>query len=266
MKLCFSTLGCFERSLENIVLLARKYNIDFIEFRGTDGVLDNTATPSFSHAGIDRSIELLRQSNVVPLVLGTSCSFHNADKYNRAIEEGVASIRLAQRLGCRYIRVFGDKLLWGQQDCTERVIAGLSALCDRASGVEILLEVHGDFNTVEALSPILDKLSDKSNFGLIWDIEHTHKVYGAHWADFYTFARPYIKHVHIKDYSDTQKALTLIGEGDVPIGPIVQRLRSDGYDGCFSLEWEKKWHPELPEIETAMDGFLSVMQDVSKII
>ena len=114
MKLCFSTLGCFDRSLENIVLLAKKYNIDFLEFRGTDGVLDNTATPSFSEASITHSIKLLRQSNVIPFVLGTSCSFHNADKYDRAIEEGFASIQLAQCLGCRYIRVFGDKLLWEQ--------------------------------------------------------------------------------------------------------------------------------------------------------
>ena len=70
---------------------------------------------------------------------------------------------------------------------------------------------------------------------------------------------PYIRHIHIKDYSDTQNTLTLIGEGNVPIRQIVARLLQDGYDGYISLEWEKKWHPELPEIEPALDSFIKTV-------
>ena len=130
--------------------------------------------------------------------------------------------------------------------------------------VDVLLEVHGDFNTVEALAPILDGMKEYSNFGLIWDIAHTHRPYGENWEIFYEFARPYIKHVHIKDYSKEENALTLIGEGEVPILPIVDRLLSDGYDGCFSLEWEKKWHPELPEIEEGLNSFTILLNQRRK--
>jgi sugar phosphate isomerase/epimerase len=65
--------------------------------------------------------------------------------------------------------------------------------------------------------------------------------------------------VHIKDFSNSDGALTLIGNGDIPIIPIVNQLLSDGYDGYFSLEWEKKWHPELPEIESALARYRALL-------
>jgi hypothetical protein len=36
----------------------------------------------------------------------------------------------------------------------------------------------------------------------------------------------------------------------------------DDYDGYFSLEWEKKWHPDLPEAEIAYPGFVRVMNSI----
>ena len=143
--------------------------------------------------------------------------------------------------------------------CTDRVIQGLTKLCEQAKTVDVLLEVHGDFNTVEALTPILNHLKEYPRFGLIWDIAHTHPTYGLNWELFYQAVRPYVKHVHIKDCSDQQKCLTLVGEGDVSILPIVDRLLQDGYDGYFSLEWEKKWHPELPEIEEGLASFTTLL-------
>ena len=65
---------------------------------------------------------------------------------------------------------------------------------------------------------------------------------------------------YIKDYSDEKEQLCLIGEGSIPIGDIVSTLLNDGYDGYFSLEWEKKWHPELPEIEEALKAYVSMMR------
>ena len=47
MKLCFSTLGCTERSLEDILLLAKKYNIQNLEVRGIGGVMDKGFTDAF---------------------------------------------------------------------------------------------------------------------------------------------------------------------------------------------------------------------------
>ena len=260
MKLCFSTLGCTDRSLEDILLLAKKYNIPHLEVRGVGGVMDNRRIPDFSEARQADTKVLLQQYGVTPLVMGTSCSFHTADKMDAAIEEGLRSIEIAERMGFSFIRVFGDRLLPDDtHGCIRRAMDGLTTLCKHAKTVTVLLEVHGDFNTVEALTPVLNAMQGYSNFGLIWDIAHTHRPYGQDWEVFYEFARPYIKHVHIKDYSKDENRLTLIGKGDVPILPIVDRLLSDGYDGSFSLEWEKKWHPELPCIEDALDSLFEIL-------
>ncbi len=261
MKLCFSTLGCSEMSLEEILALCSDFGISSLEIRGIGGVLDNSKIEVFSSASSNATKIAFEQSGVIPTVLGTSCAFHNQEKFDKAINEGLEAIKIAENLNVPYIRVFGDKITEGDElGCTERVICGIKTLCENAKSTTVLLEVHGSFNTEKALSPVLDGLSDIKNFGLIWDIEHTHEVYGENWLAFYRFARPYIKHVHIKD-RNSKKGLVLTGEGDVPIIPITKQLLTDGYDGYFSLEWEKKWHPELPDIRTALDSFIKVMNE-----
>jgi hypothetical protein len=36
----------------------------------------------------------------------------------------------------------------------------------------------------------------------------------------------------------------------------MQLLKNEGYDGYYSFEWEKKWHPYLPEPEVAFPHFI----------
>ena len=261
MKLCFSTLGCSEMSLDEIFSLCSDFGVSAVEIRGIGGVLDNAKIPELSAENTDKTKAAFQKSGVLPIVLGTSCMFHNKERLDDAIAEGLEAIKIAERLGIPYIRVFGDKRYEGDEiGCTERVINGIKTLCESAKSVSVLLEVHGNFNTEAALAPVIEALSDVENFGIIWDIEHTHEPYGENWVEFYRFIRPYVKHVHIKDRTDGGD-LVLVGEGDVPIIPIARQLLRDGYDGAFSLEWEKKWHPELPDIRTALDSFIKVMNE-----
>ena len=258
MRLCFSTLGCSDRNLDQIIALANNYGIENLEFRGIGGIIDNSQIESFLPINETDSKQKLAMSGITPAVLGASSVFHDAEKYDAAIADGIASIDVAQRFGIKYIRVFGDRKV--DEKSVERVISGLKTLCEYAKNVTVLLETHGEFNDVESLKPITDAMSGFKNFGLIWDIQHTHRAYGRDFEEFYSFAKPYVRHVHIKDFSDTDKALCDIGKGDIPIREIVDRLVADGYDGCFSLEWEKRWHPELSEIEQALDDFVRIMR------
>lgn len=258
MKLCFSTLGCTERSLDEILSLSRKFDISFLEIRGIGGELDNRKIPDFSCDALAGTKEKFRENGISPLILGTSCSFHDEAGFESAVEEGKAAILTCAALGAKGIRVFGNNLGNDPAASTGRVIAGLKTLCTFAaeSGTDVLLEVHGDFNTVEALAPVLDAMESEERFGLIWDICHTQKTYGGRWRDFYGAVRPFIRHVHIKDIKNDR--LVLPGDGDIPIKDIVSGMINDGYSGAFSLEWEKKWHPELPEIEEALTKFIEV--------
>lgn len=75
---------------------------------------------------------------------------------------------------------------------------------------------------------------------------------------------PFVIHTHFKDSEKTGKddyRLTLTGEGDVPIADALLLLKSGGYGGYLSLEWEKAWHPELPDATEAFPQYVARMKD-----
>ena len=58
MKFCFSTLGCTERSLDDVLTLAKKYSIDALELRGLDGVMDNRKIAALSPESREETLSL----------------------------------------------------------------------------------------------------------------------------------------------------------------------------------------------------------------
>ncbi len=261
MKLCFSTLGCVEKTLPEILSLAQNHAMDAVEIRGIDGVLNNAEIADFSEENATKTKELFAKSGVRPLVLGTSCAFHTEEKYEKAMIEGHEAIDIAQRLGCPFIRVFGNNILpEAREESIARVCDGIAALCRFAEdkNVTVLLEVHADFNTVDALAPVLRALGTYENFGLIWDVMHSHVGCGLDWLPFYETIRPYIRHVHLKDIT-SDGTLVATGDGEIPLLPIIDRLLADGYDGYFSLEWERKWKAYLAPIEEALARYLELV-------
>lgn len=260
MNLCFSTLGCTERSLGDILKTASAYGIGGLEIRGIGGQMQNGAIPDFKEDRATKTKSEFQKHGVTPAVLGTSCMFHTAQLADAALREGEESIRIAARMGIPYIRVFGNSITGDTDACYARVSAGIGQLCRIAApqNVSVLLEVHGDFNTEARLSPLLDRLGGFENFGLIWDVAHSHRAVGRDFLPFYRFIRPFIRHVHIKDVRDADGALTLPGQGDIPLTEILAVMQSDGYTGLFSLEWERRWVPSLAPIEEALAQFIAV--------
>ncbi len=256
MRLCFSTLGCANLKLDEILTLANRYRITALELRGVGGELDHRKIPDFSASQLPKTKQLLEENGVGVLGVNTSCRFHDPKKYDELIEEAKTAIDLADKLGAKFIRVFGDKIT---NDSAAAIIRGLQILCDYAQDthVRVLLEVHGDYNTIQALAPIAEACKTNAHFGLLWDVGHTHPTYGQNWLQFYNAFRSHIYHVHIKD--TRTGTLCLPGEGNIPLTAIIKHLSDDGYEGYFSLEWEKLWHPDLPEIEIALHEFLKIL-------
>jgi sugar phosphate isomerase/epimerase len=261
MKLCFSTLGCVEKTLSESLSLARSHGMDAIEIRGVGGILPNGEIADFSEENATKTKSLFAEYGVAPYVLGTSCAFHTEEKYEKAMVEGREAILIARRIGFPFIRVFGNNILPdAREESIARVCDGIAALCDFAKdkNVTVLLEVHADFNTVDALAPVLKALGTHENFGLIWDVMHSHVGCGLDWLPFYECIRPYIRHVHLKDIA-ADGTLVATGDGEIPLIPIIDRLLSDGYDGYFSLEWERKWKAYLAPIEEALVRYLDLV-------
>ena len=260
MKLCFSTLGCAERSLTDILALARAYRIPCLEFRGIGGVIDNREIPDFAPDRLAETRAALDRAGLTARVIGASASFHNPHERAESLAEAHTAVMIASALGAPYIRVFGNNTGEDPAAATQSVIEGLSLLAEDAAahGVTALLETHGDFNRAETLSPILDALGDRAGFGLIWDVMHTYFATGRDFRPLYRLLRPCIRHVHFKDcFPDRTQVLP--GKGDIPLCDIADRLRADAFEGCISLEWERKWHPELPPIEEALSAMAEVL-------
>jgi sugar phosphate isomerase/epimerase len=69
--------------------------------------------------------------------------------------------------------------------------------------------------------------------------------------------KKYIHHTHIKDAKliDGKLQYTFLGQGDVPIFDAIDALSKGGFKGYYSFEWEKLWHPEIPEPEIALADY-----------
>jgi sugar phosphate isomerase/epimerase len=261
MKLAFSTLGCPAWSWSQILHFAKDQGFDGIEIRGIQEALTAESVQAVLKCEEQFTKDFLKENLLNLICLGTSVKLHDTQSWSQALEEIKQSLQICEEFHIPAIRVFGDKL--GTEKPSEviaRVLDRLHLLCALSPDTSIFLETHGDFSTIETLLPIVSQMSEQ-NFGIIWDVEHSDVVYGENYRPFYEVIAPKIKHVHIKDRIQG-KGLCLVGEGDIPLKAIIQQLVGDGYDGYFSIEWEKRWKPELADPAIALSRYADWMRQL----
>lgn len=266
MKLCFSTLGCPGRNLDEIISLAKKFGINAVELRGVGDELMPSATPDFAPENTQKTKEKFLRNGIKPISLDLSYSCHAVGKNNDEINALIPELNIAAALDIPYIRVFGNNIIGDRNEAIQNVIYALKGACRLAAerGITVLLEIHGDFNCCENMEPIINAMQGEMSFGIIWDIAHSDVIYGENFEPFYEYIKPFVRHIHIKDHIRSPLTQTEIGRGEVPIKKIVRHLWDDGFDGYFSLEWEKRWHPELSELEFALEDYIELMNSVCK--
>ena len=267
MKLSFSTLGCPDWSYERILEEAKKDGYDGIEIRGIEGEMRADRIACFTIGHQQAARHAAEAAGVKLIGFGSSASFHDPAKLDDALADGRTAIDVAHAMGMGFVRVFGDKIASSDDEAgiIDRVAAGVRALCDYAAGTNVLVlqEVHGDFNLARRVLAVAEKVG-RDNFGILWDVAHSDKTYGDSWPEFYAAIRPLVKHVHFKDHvreANGTFRLCATGEGDIPLLPILRTLEKDGYAGYVSLEWEKKWHPELPDAADEFPHFVKYIKE-----
>ena len=266
MKISFTTLGCPDWSFEKILSEAKRMGYNGIEVRGIEGEMRAEKMPQFFPENAEKTKAMIKEHGLVLSGFGTSVNFHDDDNYENALEEGRQAIDVCVRMGIPRIRVFGDKI--PSEDVKahtiDNVAKGLRILCEyaRGKGVDVLLEIHGDFKSAEVVLPVIEKVKDCPEFGILWDVMNNVGVFDGGWRKFYEAIKPWVRHTHFKDGKPKNGSIeyALIGEGDVPIGEICTELKKNGYTGWYSLEWEKKWHPELEEPEIAFPAFMELIK------
>jgi sugar phosphate isomerase/epimerase len=265
--LAYSTLACPGWSLEQAATAAVDYGYAALELRLLDGAIIPADLPA---EGRRRVRDTLRSHGLGLIGLGASTRFALPDPDERAanIAELRRYLQLAHELESPMVRTFGGTTPAGTSDeqAAAWVAESLEGLLDEAAslGVRIALETHDSFSRGEALARVFDRLPSPQ-LGAIWDVLHPLR-HGEPIEATWAALGPRLLHVHIKDgrpdpgaARPEDWALTLLGEGDVPGAAIIALLRDGGYHGYLSVEWEKKWHPQLAEPEVALPQHAQVL-------
>lgn len=164
--------------------------------------------------------------------------------FHEEIHRFERAITLARRLGARYIRIFsfyppvdaGASFAWAPY--RDEVLSRLRELTARARAADLILthenekDIYGDTiaRTVDLLRSI-----DDPHFRAAFDPANYIQCEQTPFPDAYEAVHPWLEYVHVKDaHADGQ--VVAAGEGVARWPELLERLRSDGYDGFFSLE------------------------------
>jgi sugar phosphate isomerase/epimerase len=247
--------------MPEIISIASSCGYRAIELRFVEGEDALYKLPAFHGDGLNATRRQLSDYDLSICCVDTSCRFHFPDAKERStwIEEGQRMAELAAELSAPSIRVFGDQIQPGaDRGSTRQWIAdSMTTLAERIdSSVQVWLETHGDFASSAETNAILDETS-AYNVGVIWDAPNC-------WTDFNESPQAgaagldnRLRHVHIKDlhHEGTRWVPVLTGEGEFPLQALLTTLRERRYDGYLSFEWEKKWHPAIPDAGIALPHF-----------
>ncbi len=261
--LSFSTLGCPGWTFTQIVDFASANQYDGIEMRGILKQLYLPKCPEFNSAeNIKTTLQQMADKQLHFVDLGSSCTLHFAEKMERQknIDEGKRFIDLAAAIKCPNVRVYPNNFIKGQEknQTIQLIVEGLLELAAYAmgTGVNVLMETHGDLVYIADIKTIMEA-AKHPQVGLVWDAANMYLETNESPEMAFQELKPYIHHAHIKDAKkvDGKISFHFLGEGNLPIYTAIDALYKGGYQGYYSFEWEKLWHPEIAEPELALADY-----------
>ncbi len=251
---------------------AHTLGYDGIELRFIENSDRLWELPSLQGAGLKETRDRLASTGLEIPCVDTSCLFHDKEESKRrqSLEMGKRMVELAAALQAPGIRVFGDRVQPGADlpSTAAWVAEGIHQLAEfaRPAGVEIWLESHGEFAPAAATMRVL-RAADCKNCGVIWDPLNAYSEFAEELDEGWRLLAGAARHVHIKDARRIDGAApdhpwepVLLGEGDFPARELVALLRENNYQRFVSLEWEKRWHPQIPDPEIALPHFIKWMR------
>lgn len=254
----FSTLGCPDASLSEALSLCHRFGMDFLELRALEGKLD---LPEFLAA--ERVVEECRKANVAARVVGSSflLSKHTAD----SVPKLWATCAWASAIGAQYVRVFaGGKWPIVPDNAGEELARALLKEFSHRKDAEgwtcdLALETHDSLSSARSCRAFLDHI--ETPLAILWDTHHTWRLGGETPAESWDILGPHVVHLHVKDSSSIPSGKqsytdSLPGAGEYPAEELMTVLSHAPTTLGISLEWERKWHPELPPLEDALERWL----------
>jgi sugar phosphate isomerase/epimerase len=242
------------------VSLGRSWGYAGVELRLIDGELIDPAMPASARARVKRT---LAAAGLPAVAVDSSIRL--------AGEDPGAGLRqfleLASDWEAPLVRVFGGALpsdgpgRRARLEAAARVLEEAAPAAERL-GVAIGVETHDAFSASAVVAELL-ALVDSAAVGAVWDSHHPHRM-GERAADVWANLGPRILLAQVKDARpdsgrDDGWQLVPLGEGEVPVRDMLALLSAGGYRGWVSVEWEKRWHPEIAAPEVALPQHLAML-------
>ncbi|MDR1893006.1 MAG: sugar phosphate isomerase/epimerase [Oscillospiraceae bacterium] len=253
MKLSFSTIGCPGWSFSDVTSTARDTGFDGIELRGIGHVLVTPRCPEFAPDRLDAARSHLESLRLAVPVVSAGSVLGAPALAAAGLEEAKEAALFAAKINAPYIRVMCSGSPEPVSTDLELCARELARLCDFCADFSVvpLIETNGALAQSEQMLELLECVS-RANLGILWDIHHPYRFFGEAPAKTLSVIGKYVRHVHVKDSVPDVTApkgirYKMMGEGDVPVENAVLALKNIGYSGFLSLEWVKRWNPDLEE-------------------
>lgn len=251
----FSTLGCPELDLYGVMALAARHGFHTVELRALSGRLDLPALFKEQFGTPEKLAQFLRSRHIRACALDTSFKLIGATDADRA--ELLEYVHWADGADVMWLRVIDGGETGDAQEMAE-LVATLEWWREQRLknfwAVDVMVETRGALVKNETLSAFLEK---NPQVALLWDTHNTWRLGQEDPVSTWKVVRNHTVHIHVKDSVNQptgEHPFTYVipGDGEFPMRPLLDALNGDRFKGVMSLEWERHWHPYLPELSTAL--------------
>lgn len=253
----FSTLGCPELDLDGAIALAARHGLHSLELRTLNRTTDLPAWFA-EHYGTPAALAAhLHQRHVKVCVLDTSFKLIGQDDIDRAQLE--LFVQWADAADVPWLRVLDGGKTGSADEIAEAAETMAWWRAQRIKNnwaVDFVVETHDSLLDAKRLHEFINRVPQVS---LLWDAHHTWKKGGEAPLKTWEMIRNHVVHLHVKDSVSTPTptgshpyTYVLPGDGEYPMAELRNALKTDRFNGVISLEWERMWHPYLPELDKAL--------------
>lgn len=265
MKLAFSTVGCPDWSFDEIFAAAKDFGYDAIEIRGIGNEIYAPKLNIFSGQNIKATAKKLKDAGLFVSMLASNAVIGIPEAAQAGKNEAFEYIDLAAGFRVPFVRIMISPRPKAEETDTGCAVSVYSEICAYAKekNVTPLIETNGIFAESEVLAGFMERIPGE-NKGVLWDINHPCRFFCESAKQVFGNIGKYVKYLHIKDSVMDPKTKKLeyrmVGHGDLPISDILKLMAESGYEGVLSLEWTKRWLPELQEPGIVFSQYVNYMR------
>ena len=256
LKISFSTLACPNFSWTDIYSMAKDLGFDGIEIRGLG--------KPFTEAQLPKTVAKLKSLGLeIPCLTSGAC-LKFKDKFEEVKNEITEYAKLAGKLNTSYIRILGDLNPAPNGDVDDEYVSEcLKKLVPIAEeyNVTLLVETNGVYSDTARLAKLLESVNSRK-VAALWDMHHPYRFNNESPETTVANLGEYIKYIQVKDSVIDENGnvkYMIMGSGDIPIKDMIAALDKINYTGYISLEWVKRWAPDLSDAGIVIPQFAEYM-------